>query len=85
MRRTQLIRQLVLDSQYVVDEGTLADAILARGTARRLVGAITFRNDVRRPRVRSFRMTTKARSFRPPDSLTHRRARALIDLGRAAR
>jgi hypothetical protein len=74
----------VLDSQYVVDEATLVDAILARGTARRLVGGITFRNDVRRPRVRSFRMTTQARSFRPPDLRTHRRARAAIDLGRAA-
>jgi hypothetical protein len=85
MRRTQLIRQLVLDSQYVVDEATLADAIVARGTARRLIGGITFRNDVRRPRVRSFRMTTQARSFRPAELPTRRRARAAIDLGRAAR
>ena len=85
MRRTQLIRQLVLDSQYVVDEAALADAILARGTARRLVGGITFRNDVRRPRVRSFRMTTQAQSFRPPHPRTPRRARAAIDLGRTAR
>lgn len=85
MRRTQLIRQLVLDSQYVVDEATLADAIVARGTARRLVGGITFRNDVRRPRVRSFHMTTQAKSFRPPYLRTRRRARAAIDLGRTAR
>jgi hypothetical protein len=85
MRRTQLIRQLVLDSQYVVDEATLADAIVARGTARRLIGGITFRNDVRRRPVRSFRMTTQARSFRPQDLRTRRRARAAIDPGRAAR
>jgi hypothetical protein len=85
MRRTRLIRQLVLDSQYVVDEAALADAIIARGTARRLVGGITFRNDVRCPPVRSFRMTTQARSFRPSDSRTPRCARAAIDLGRAAR
>jgi hypothetical protein len=85
MRRTQLIRQLVLDSQYVIDEATLADAILARGTARRLIGAITFRNDVRRPRVRSFRITTGARSFRPQELRTRRSARAAIDPGRAAR
>jgi hypothetical protein len=84
MRRTQLIRQLVLDSQYVVDEAALADAIVARGTARRLVGGITFRNDVRRTPVRSFRMTTQARSFRPSDQRTQRRARNAIDLGRAA-
>ena len=85
MRRTQLIRQLVLDSQYVVDEGTLAAAILARGSTRRLVGAITFRNDVRRPRIRSFRMTKQAQSFRPPVLRTRRRARTAIDFGRAAR
>lgn len=83
MRRTQLIRQLVLDSQYVVDEAALADAIIARGTARRLVGGIAFRNDVRRPRVRSFRRTTQARSFRPPDSRMPRGARGSIDPGRA--
>jgi hypothetical protein len=85
MRRTQLIRQLVLDSQYVVDEGALADAIVARGTARRLIGGIVFRNDIRRRRVRSFRVTAQARSFRPSDSRTRRRARQAIDLGRATR
>jgi hypothetical protein len=85
MRRTQLIRQLVLDSQYVVDEATLADAIIARGTARRVVCGITFRNDVRRPPVRSFRMTTQARSFRPSDLRMPRGAHAAIGPGRAAR
>jgi hypothetical protein len=75
----------VLDSQYVVDETALADAIIARGTARRLVGGIAFRNDVRRQPVRSFRMSTRARSFRPSDSRAPRGARATIDPGRAAR
>jgi hypothetical protein len=82
MRRTQLIRQLVRDSQYVVDEAALADAIVARGTARRLVGGITFRNDVRRTPIRSFRMTTQTRSFRP-DPRVRRHARSPIDPDRA--
>jgi hypothetical protein len=30
MRRAQLLRQLVLDSQYVIDEELIAAAILAR-------------------------------------------------------
>jgi hypothetical protein len=72
-RQIRLLRQLVLDSQYAVDETTVAAAILARATARRAVLGITFRNDIRAeareevrdPPVRSFRPTSKARSFRP--------------------
>jgi hypothetical protein len=65
MQRAQLLRQLVLDSQYVVDEELVANAILARATARRLVPEATFRNDLRGVQVRSFRPTKLARSFRP--------------------
>ncbi|HEX3909242.1 MAG TPA: hypothetical protein VHW67_00900 [Solirubrobacteraceae bacterium] len=68
MQRAQLIRQLVLDSQYVIDEHQVADAILARAVARRLVGEAAFRNDPRAQRaarVRSFRPSSHARSFRP--------------------
>jgi hypothetical protein len=68
-RQIQLLKQLVLDSQYAVDEGTVADAIIARAKARRAVIGMTFRNDVRNdvrePQVRSFRPSSKARSFRP--------------------
>lgn len=64
-RQVQLLRQLILDSQYAVDAGAVADAILARATARRTVVGIAFRNDVRGPEVRSFRPTRHARSFRP--------------------
>jgi hypothetical protein len=63
-RQVQLLRQLVLDSQYVVDEAILADAIIARARARRLAG-VAFRNDTRGPQVRSFRPSRQARSFRP--------------------
>ncbi len=65
MRRAQLIRQLVLDSQYVIDEQIVAAAILARGIARSLVSEAAFRNDAREAQVRSFRPTREARSFRP--------------------
>jgi len=64
-RQIRLLRQLVLDSQYAVDETTVAAAIIARATARRVVVGTAFRNDVRGPEVRSFRPSNQARSFRP--------------------
>jgi hypothetical protein len=66
MRRALLIRQLVLDSQYVIDEHLVAAAILARAAARRVLAEASFRNDIRAPRVvRSFRPSPHVRSFRP--------------------
>jgi hypothetical protein len=66
MRRALLIKQLVLDSQYVIDEHLVAAAILARAAARRVLADASFRNDIRAPRgVRSFRPSTHVRSFRP--------------------
>jgi hypothetical protein len=69
MQRAPLLRQLVLDAQYAIDEHLVADAILARAAARRLIGDAAFRNDVRAPAaaaaVRSFRPSTQVRSFRP--------------------
>jgi hypothetical protein len=69
-RQIQLLRQLVLDSQYAVDEGVVAEAIIARATARGAVEGVSFRNDLHSSRardtqVRSFRPTSRARSFRP--------------------
>jgi len=81
MQRAQLLKQLVLDSQYVVDENLVAAAILARGTTRSLVSETGFRNDIRGPegrsQVRSFRPTRQARSFRPCNLQPPRDARAL--------
>lgn len=66
MQRVQLLKQLVLESQYVIDEQLVAGAILARATTRLLVGEAAFRNDPRSPGpVRSFRPSSQARSFRP--------------------
>jgi hypothetical protein len=51
MQRAQLLRQLVLESQYVIDERLVATAMLARAAVRRAVGGVTFRNDeLRAPR-----------------------------------
>lgn len=66
-RQIQLLKELVSDGLYAVDEFTVADAILARLLTRVAVPGATFRNDVRglAPQVRSFRPTRQARSFRP--------------------
>lgn len=66
-RQIQLLRQLVLDSQYAVDPASVADAILTRAAMRRAVLGAGFRNDPRGADapVRSFRPSRQARSFRP--------------------
>jgi hypothetical protein len=89
MQRAQEIRQLVRDSQYVVDEQLVAAAMIARAQLRRAVADASFRNDVRAvvaPRkVRSFRPSTQIRSFRrctQRDSRDRRRVPAhLVHLG----
>ncbi|HXC45249.1 MAG TPA: hypothetical protein VNU24_01480 [Solirubrobacteraceae bacterium] len=66
-RHIQLIKELVSDGQYAVDEQCVAEAIVARALARKTVIGTAFRNDIRgpAPQVRSFRPTRQARSFRP--------------------
>jgi hypothetical protein len=64
-RQIHLLRQLVLDSQYAVDEATVADAIIERAMARRAIVGTVFRNDFRNLQVRSFRPSRQARRFRP--------------------
>jgi hypothetical protein len=78
MQRAQLLRQLVLDSQYVVDERLVASAIVVRVMARRMVPQAEFRNDAPDPQVRSFRPSKHARSFRPCNLPTHRDGRIAI-------
>jgi len=82
MNRAQLIRELVLDSQYVIDEQLVASAILARAMTRGLIGAVAFRNDLPAPSpVRSFRPTSHARSFRPCAFAGFERRRMAAHLG----
>ncbi len=64
-RRIELLQELVVESQYVVDPASVADAIIVRAMARRLIPGTTFRNENRIPETRSFRPSRQARSFRP--------------------
>ena len=62
--RTKLIRDLIRESHYVVDEDAVAEAIMLRARARRVVPHVTFRNTTPALPVRSFRRHRAARSFR---------------------
>jgi hypothetical protein len=62
--RSNLLREMVRDSLYVVDERAVADAIFARAIVRRAVAAPELRSEQRERPVRSFRRTRDARSFR---------------------
>lgn len=68
LAHTQTIRQLVDRSLYAIDEHALAEAIIARAITRRLAPGTIYRNDTRPERVRSFRRSQAARSFRPCDT-----------------
>jgi hypothetical protein len=62
--RARTLKQLIGQSLYVVDERTVADAIVARAMVRRAVPEAAFRSGERGPQVRSFRRDQGARSFR---------------------
>jgi len=62
--RTANLSQLVADGCYPIDEAAIAEAIVVRSMARRLVPDIAFRLPPPKPPVRSFRPHRGARSFR---------------------
>lgn len=66
--RIQLLKQLLDDDIYVIDEGAVAAAIVLRMRVRRSLPDVMFRDPpppgARAPRVRSFRPHPDARSFR---------------------
>jgi hypothetical protein len=62
--RVRLLKQMVAESLYVVDERAVADAILARARVRQAVAAPELRGARTDARVRSFRPSRRARSFR---------------------
>lgn len=78
MRQIQLLKQLIHDSQYAIDEALVANAIIARAATRCLVPGTAFRNDVRAPQVQSFRPSRHARSFRPCNAAQSGEGRGLI-------
>ena len=62
--RAALLKQLVDDGSYPLDEAAIAEAIVVRAMARRVVPDIVFRRPPPKPPVRSFRHHSGARSFR---------------------
>ena len=62
--RTKVLRELVRDAHYVIDERAIAEAILVRAMAQRTLPDVTFRSTRHVPQVRSFRPHRGARSFR---------------------
>ena len=62
--RMTLIKQLVDDGGYPLDEHAVAEAILVRSMARRIMPEVAFRLAPPKPQVRSFRPHRGARSFR---------------------
>jgi hypothetical protein len=63
--RTALLKQLVADGAYPIDEAAVAEAILVRSMARRVVPDLAFRCTSRHePQVRSFRPHRGTQSFR---------------------
>jgi hypothetical protein len=62
--RIMVLKQIIDDSLYVVDERAVAKAIVARACVRETVADPVFRSERRPSMVRSFRRTHSARSFR---------------------
>ena len=78
--RVRLLKELVSDGMYVVDDVAVADAVLLRSMTRRVLPDVAFRGTPRpAPEVRSFRPHRGAKSFR----LTRPERRALHRGGRA--
>jgi hypothetical protein len=65
--RTGLLAQLVREDLYVVDAEAVADAIVLRAQARRLLPEVAFQSS-RRELVQSFRRARSEHSFRLRDS-----------------
>ena len=62
--RTALLKRLVDDGHYPIDEAAIAEAIVVRSMARRVLPGVVFRLPTPKPAVRSFRPHRGARSFR---------------------
>ncbi|HVF77369.1 MAG TPA: hypothetical protein VNA28_03650 [Solirubrobacteraceae bacterium] len=63
--RVKVLKQLVDDGLYVIDETAIAEAILVRSMALRILPDVTFRcASHAAPKVKSFRPHRGAKSFR---------------------
>jgi diguanylate cyclase (GGDEF)-like protein len=80
-QRIRLLQELVSDSQYAVDEAVIAEAILVRAAARRLVPDAGFRNDLNASPAQSGREALLARveAMARTDELTGLANRRALD------
>jgi len=63
--RVKLLKEMVSDDLYVIDDVAVADAVLLRSMMRHMLPDVTFRGTPRpEPEVRSFRHHRGAKSFR---------------------
>ena len=63
--RVKLLKEMVSDDLYVIDDAAVADAVLLRSMMRHMLPDVTFRGTPRpEPEVRSFRPHRGAKSFR---------------------
>jgi hypothetical protein len=63
--RVKLLKELVKDELYVIDEAAVANAVLLRAMTRHMLPEVTFRGTPRpAPAVRSFRPHRGAKSFK---------------------
>ena len=74
--RTDILKQLVANGSYPIDETAIAEAILVRSRARWMLPEIAFRTEPSPPRVRSFRLAraerrTTDRFVSPAGQLAH--------------
>ena len=63
--RVKLLKELVNDELYVIDEAAVANAVMLRAMTRHMLPEVTFRGTPRpAPQVRSFRPHRGAKSFK---------------------
>jgi hypothetical protein len=63
--RVRLLKELVSDGMYVVDDVAIAEAVLLRSMTRQMLPDVAFRGTPRpEPEVRSFRPHRGVKSFR---------------------
>lgn len=64
-QRVKLLKELVGDDLYVIDDVAVADAVLLRSMTRHMLPEVSFRDGSRpAPEVRSFRPHRGVKSFR---------------------
>jgi hypothetical protein len=63
--RVRVLKELVSDGMYAVDDGAVAEAVLLRSQTRHMLPEVAFRGSPRpEPEVRSFRPHRGVKSFR---------------------